>query len=164
MSVSRMNLGFHLLFDGTYPVCDLAQSEFTIEHLDIVDSVQAYEAEEYATCRLNIPFQCCYDVGLQACTKPIDGSQYCYESAQHCLKDCGGGEFCYCSDPKGVGCSSTWFVPGAHGTDNMPGVHCDRQIRRSVSESRSAKRNQPCYQGRAPYPRQALEEMSCGSE
>ena len=58
------------------------------------------------------------------CTTPSDHSQYCYESAKNCLGDCKGKEFCECADAKGAGCDTSWFVPGAKGTDKHAGVHC----------------------------------------
>lgn len=138
---------------AAYPECVLGAAAYVITRLEISDGAQSFEADTYGTCRLNIPWQCCYDPGLGACTVPGDGSQYgcplpepstafhtpcidlpssmasiryCYMSAHNCLVDCGGGEFCHCDDTvHGVGCEPGWFVPGAEGTDKHGNVTCN---------------------------------------
>ena len=142
---------------GGYPECDLATASFEVVHVEMESGGHApFEATEYATCRLNIPWQCCYDSGLGACTTPSDGSQYCYESARNCLVDCHGGEFCQCDDAKGgQGCDKSWFVPGAKGTDRKAGVEC---VSSPPTQAQQALEEQPgalgqwCYSGRATYP------------
>jgi hypothetical protein len=138
-----------------YPVCDLPKASFVVESITISEGSQASQSDAYGTCRLNIPWQCCYDTGMRRCTKPSDGSQYCYESAKNCLQDCGGKEFCHCHDPHGAGCDKSWFVPGASGTDAHEGVDCQSSPEDLVEEL-SPERG-PCLKDRAVYPSGAME-------
>jgi len=145
--------------DAAYPECVLGAAAYVITRLEISDGAQSFEADTYGTCRLNIPWQCCYDPGLGACTVPGDGSQYCYMSAHNCLVDCGGGEFCHCDDTvHGVGCEPGWFVPGAEGTDKHGNVTCNTKppgmassAFDGASSATYAISGAPCYTGRAEY-------------
>ena len=159
--------------DAAYPECDLSTASFEIAHMEIDEGYAPFASSDYATCRLNIPWQCCYDSGLGACTTPSDGSQYCYESAHNCLVDCGGKEFCHCDDTKsGAGCDKSWFVPGAKGTDRKAGVECASSppAERAEVQTEAAQTERlhvvdaprphappQCYSGRANYPVESRE-------
>lgn len=160
--------------DASYPECDLASARFEVVRVEIdVGGAATFPTTDFGTCRLNIPYQCCYDPGLGQCTIPADGSQYCYESAHNCLHDCGGHEFCYCLQSSGEGCRKDWFVPGAKGTDREVGVVCEThealpadvvalpaEERTSVQGARAAAAV-PCYDGRASYPRDGDSTNAC---
>jgi len=148
--------------DATYPECDLSSARFVIQRIEIDNGFAPFGSDTSATCRLNIPYQCCYDSGLGACTVPSDGSQYCDESAANCITSCGGKEFCHCKDAHGAGCDKSWFVPGARGADHQRSVECDTSaaVVTTVEEaegtpprvrvhSTNAHARAPCYQGRA---------------
>lgn len=145
--------------DAAYPVCDLDAARVEVVHLEIASGADSFAASDYGTCRLNIPWQCCYDPGLGECTVPSDGSQYCYETAHNCLVDCGGKEYCHCKDAKGEGCEKKWFVPGSKGTDKEDGVTC--QTKPNVEDEAvlatpaGGHDGTPCYKGRATYPQMA---------
>ena len=156
--------------DAAYPECDLSAATFEIASVEMDEGYAPFATSDYATCRLNIPWQCCYDSGLGACTKPSDGSQYCYESAHNCLVDCKGKEFCQCDDTKsGAGCDKSWFVPGAKGTDHKAGVKCVSSppaemvhVKTEVAAQAepqvgSSSPPRPCYSGRADYRMESRE-------